>query len=937
MLMVFSAETPIGVAQQIDYERDIQPLLAEKCAACHGALRQESGLRLDHGELIRQGGDSGSIIESDDATGSILIERVSTNDISMRMPPENEGQPLSSEQIAALVAWLKAGALSPADEPMPVDPAEHWAWDVPRRVELPRLESSDASPGEEATDWSHNPIDAFIYAKLRDHQLSPVEIAEPRIRLRRLYFDLTGLPPSPDAQRRFEADPSPEAWARTVDALLEDPAHGERWARHWMDVWRYSDWDGYKDQIRGSQRHIWRWRDWIVESLNADKGYDQMVVEMLAGDEFAPSDPDTVRATGFLARNFHHSNRNIWLDATVEHTAKAFLGMTINCARCHDHKYDPISQKEYYAFRAIFEPHQVRTERLEGQPDVAKDGLARVFDGQPDAPTYLYVGGNEKHPDKEHPLAPATPEIIDLGFEVAPVALPPEAVFPAIREFVKREDLSAANQRLAKAQAEWNKLSEQSDAPNFELRVARQGVLAAEASLRSLEARWAADTARYRNVSSGGLSEGSVEFEAVKSEALSAEHLAGIEQAKLQLLNAQQALAEAEKAHSENSALGRDTAASESPDAEKKPAESEKETLAAVAAARKAVDEAQQKLEDAEKPRETSDYSSVGTAYPSSSTGRRLALGRWITHPENPLTARVAVNYLWMHHFGEPLVENVFDFGLRSAEPQHRALLDWLAVELIDHGWSMKHMHRLIATSRAYQLASYSADEELLANNRALDPDNRLLWRANVQRLDAEVIRDSLLQVAGNLDKTLGGPDIDYADGEKVWRRSLYFRHAYEKQMTMLVIFDAAGPTECYRRSESIIPQQALALANSPLAFDQARHLAAKLWSAGSPNGVGSTQPVQGGTLAGTGSQSEETILRDAFEILLGRPCTPEELSACEQFLRQQSTLLSNPENLTQLPGMSSGQTQAAKDAKQRARENLVHALMNHNDFVTVR
>ena len=279
----------------------------------------------------------------------------------------------------------KAERIHRRDEQVPPRPNEHWAWTLP--VQL--------LPSAQLDGWERNPIDAFVSSKLREKGLVQNAIAEPRIRLRRLYFDLIGLPPSPQALRAFEADPSDAAWSQHVETLLENPAHGERWARHWMDVWRYSDWYGYKNAVRGSQRHIWRWRDWIVESLNADKGYDRMIVEMLAGDEIAGEDVDVLPATGFLVRNYHHSNRDIWLDATVEHTAKAFLGLTINCARCHDHKYDPISQQDYYAFRAIFEPHNVRTERLPGQRNTVLDGLVRVF-GRQARGAYISLSGRQR-------------------------------------------------------------------------------------------------------------------------------------------------------------------------------------------------------------------------------------------------------------------------------------------------------------------------------------------------------------------------------------------------------------------------------------------------------------------------------------------------------------------------------------------------------------
>ena len=224
------------------------------------------------------------------------------------------------------------------------------------------------------------------------------------------------------------------------------------WARHWMDVWRYSDWYGYKEQIRNSAKHIWRWRDWIVESLNADKGYDRMATEMLAGDELAPGDPDTLRATGFLVRNWFLYNRDVWLESTVEHTAKAFLGATMNCCKCHDHKFDPISQAEYFHFRAIFEPHDVYTDRVPGETDVAKDGLARICDLKPDAPTYLFERGDAASPNKEQSLGPGTPECFGGEMKIKSVNLPTMAFYPALQQFAIDDERKQAMGRVGAAE-----------------------------------------------------------------------------------------------------------------------------------------------------------------------------------------------------------------------------------------------------------------------------------------------------------------------------------------------------------------------------------------------------------------------------------------------------------------------------------------------------
>src|SRR5262249_23145443 len=269
-----------------------------------------------------------------------------------------------------------------------------YAWRPFEKVRRPPL------PQVRNAAWERNPIDAFLAAEHERHGLEPRPEASKPVLLRRVYLDLIGLPPTTAELHAFLDDRSPDAYEKVVDRLLARPRSGERWGRHWMDVWRYSDWAGYGAEVRDSQKHIWRWRDWVIESLNADKGYDRMVQEMLAADELAPGDADAARATGFLVRNWYLFNRNVWLDRAGEHTGRACLGVTLNCARCHDHFFDPFTQKEYTAFRAVFEPHDVRTDRVPGVVDVNRDGLVRVYDKNPDAPTYLFLRGDEANPDK---------------------------------------------------------------------------------------------------------------------------------------------------------------------------------------------------------------------------------------------------------------------------------------------------------------------------------------------------------------------------------------------------------------------------------------------------------------------------------------------------------------------------------------------------------
>jgi hypothetical protein len=619
---------------------------------------------------------------------------------------------------------------------------DHWAFQPIVPVSIPKV--SDGG-------WGRNPIDAFIAAGLAAKSLTPTAPADRALLLRRVSIDLVGLPPTREELQAFLADQSPDAYEKVVERLLASPRYGERWARHWMDIWRYSEADGRKAKadIWWSSAHLWRWRDWIIESLNRDVGYDRMIKEMLAGDE-SPTDAGSLAATGFLVRNWFKLDRNVWLNNTVDHTAKAFLGISIGCARCHNHKYDPISQKEYYQFRAFFETHDVRADPLPGAADQKADQIVHACDSRPQEPTWLLHRGDPKSPDKRTPLLPGTPAALGAP---APAAAPVAA---------------------------------------------------------------------------------------------------------------------------------------------------------------------------------------------TKSTGRRTALARWITDRRNPLTARVAVNHIWARHFGRPLVENLTDFGVRTPAPRNQALLDWLANEFMDRGWSIKALHRLMVNSATYRMRSSSLGAP--AANAAIDPENDCYWRMNSRRMEAEVIRDSLLHLGGVLDTTVGGPPLDHSRGDVTSRRSLYYRYSREDKLEFLTAFDAAGVEECYRRQQSIVPQQALALTNSSFVRDQARRIARRLQADPSLNG------------------SDDEFISAAFEWLIGRQPQAAEVAECARFLKEQTRLLSNPAVLTgyppqppppppdpevlkRVPGLPLVLGKAielatiapATDPAALARELLIHALLNHNDFITVR
>ena len=1049
-------ETVKGEAGDRLFVEKVRPVLETTCFACHGGKLKQAGLSMATRELLLRGSDNGPVIVPGDARGSLLVKKIK-HEHDPGMP--YQGQKLSDQVIAEIIAWIDAGA--PYDRPLANVGSEqantqrpgrdHWAFKQPQRAPIPVVKNKS---------WVRNPIDAFVAAEQEKRGLKPVPQADKGVLLRRVYLDLIGLPPSLEEMRAFLADRSPDAYEKVVNRLLESPRYGERWGRHWMDVWRYSDWYGFGEEVRNSQPQIWNWRDWIIESLNQDKGYDQMVVEMLAGDEIAPTDPKTLRATGYLARNWYRFNRHVWLQDLVEHTANGFLAITLKCARCHDHKFDPIAQEEYYRFRAFFESYDVRMDRVPGQPDLREDhgiftkGLPRAYDAEPREATtvtpflpaiyketYRFIRGDEKNPDKEHPLSPGVPEILGThGIQIQPVNLPIEAAYPDFRPFVHRDLLAQARSQIEKSQLRLAKANQDlvsarnraAGMPVPAKEIPAQGISAAspvlnstlspsqQVSARSAEAPGSGSAISFEkeikpllekncsachnsnndksglvletveSILQGGNINGPSIIARKSSESPLIQYLRGEKtprmpfgasplsdqqigliarwidqlpeeepQLALQRAEATAALAqkELESAEAYLPALEARIAADKAKYAEPPAANAEALAQTARRAEREAnllkgqenLLRAQQKLtealrtnnpsdEKAEKNREKKveaarkqlegataalaqpgeSYSALGKLYPRSSTGRRLALARWIANKQNLLTARVAVNHIWLRHFGKALVPTVANFGRNGRPPTHPELLDWLANEFMDKNWSMKSLHRLMVTSSTYRMASSAPEPK--SRNAAIDPDNRYLWRMNPHRMEAEVVRDSLLQIAGQLDPTMGGPEVDEKEGQTSRRRSIYFRHTPDSQMVFLKVFDSASPTDCYERNESVVPQQALAMSNSSLSYSEARRLARNI-----------SQGFK------TPDSEDSEFVAAAFERILSRPPSTQELSESVTFIHDQGELFRSPEKLTAFQAGKPGEVLPSDDPLLRARESLVHALFNHNDFVTIR
>jgi mono/diheme cytochrome c family protein len=850
----------------VDYQKQIKPVFQARCYACHGVLKQKGGLRLDTAAMAIRGGSEPAVVPGN-ADASPLFDRVSAEAGDLdRMPPE--GEPLKPAEVEAIRDWIAQGAKFPADEKPERDPRDHWAFRTPSRPTVPSVEHPE---------WVKNPIDAFIAARHGERGLTPQPPADRRVWLRRVSLDLIGLPPTRDEQDAFIADDKEGAVDRVVNRLLDSLQYGERWGRHWMDIWRYSDWWGLGAEVRNSQKHVWHWRDWIIESINLDKGYDQMLREMLAADELYPDNLDKLRASGFLARQYFKFNRTTWLDETIEHTSKAMLGLTINCAKCHDHKYDPLSQVEYYRMRAIFEPYQIRTDMVPGEPDIEKDGIPRAFDCNPDVRTFLHIRGDERRPDEGRVIDPGFPGFLTpVAPKIEPVLLPIEAYQPGLRPFVQEAHLRAADHRIAEAR----KVLEAISGGPAEIRRAEKALASAEADRASVEARAAADRASHQQPPPDQLP-------ALIAEAVRLEKVAAA------------AKADEEASRAEVELLGADPktkdAAVKKVEAARAALESARKALATPGESYRSLPGSRKTLES---NLETED--SRNRPFPKVSTGRRAALARWITDPKHPLPARVAVNHLWARHFGRPLVPTVFDFGRKGTPPTHPELLDWLAVEFVEHGWSMKHIHRLIVTSNTYRMTSSNAGAS--DRDRTIDPENAHYWRMNPTRMESEVVRDSLLHLSGELNLTQGGPSIPVAD-ESSKRRSLYFVHSHNEHQRFLSTFDDASVLECYRRADSIVPQQALALENSPLATSAAEKIERRL---------GAANP----------KASQRDFLRAAYLTVL----------AVEPSEAEQAIVFDVLARLTEISRQA-----GRPDPSGRARMAMIHALLNHNDFLTIR
>jgi mono/diheme cytochrome c family protein len=763
-------------ADHDDLAKQAYAILKANCFECHGAPKR-GGLDMRTPDSLAAGGAKGKVIVPHEPDKSRLYLNA-MQEGEVKMPPAPRAK-LSEADLETLRAWIEAGgslegveeavgAAKSAEEmrkseERPIKPEErqYWAFKPAVRAPIPQ----PRTPG-----WNTNPIDAFLASAMEAKGLKPSGPADRRTLIRRAYFDVTGLPPTPEQVEAFVNDKSPAAWEKVVDSLLASPAYGERWARHWMDLVRYADSEGF--EFDNDRPQMYRYRDYLIEAFNTDKPYDQFIKEQLAGDEYLPGEPDSherqnaLIATGFLRLGpSGGGNRQDALDDLVSTTSLTFMGLTVGCARCHNHKFDPIPQKDYYRIQSIFVPtsevsyplaptadvdaNRAESQRIQNLQRPLQDEKRKI-----EAPYQQMI--------LEREIA-KLPEYMQIAWRTPPA---------------QRTD----GQKLTVTQIERTVTT--SDTTRK---------LVTEADLVALMP----DDVKAKHAEVKG-------------------KIAALDKQRPRPLPAALAIGERGRVPPKSYFLYRGSADSQG--SEMTPG------VLSVAS--------EEEWTFPEAPPE------------AKSSWRRRGLAEWLVSKGNPLTARVMVNRLWQHHFGEGIARNPGNLGKMGERPSHPELLDWLALEFVDRGWSLKAIHKLMLTSQAYQMASID-----MPANVAIDPENRMFWRAPRVRLEAEIIRDGIMATSGALDRTIGGPSIfPYIDPDlfaessrrtwrgrpdddpTTWRRSIYVFLKRGIRYPMFETFDQPNlVNSADRRNRTTIAPQALILMNNGMVLTQAKVFAARV------------------------------------------------------------------------------------------------------------
>ncbi|HSI65484.1 MAG TPA: PSD1 and planctomycete cytochrome C domain-containing protein, partial [Candidatus Saccharimonadia bacterium] len=865
--------------EEVDFfEKRIRPVLVEQCYECHSEGKKvKGGLIMDHREAMLIGGDSGPSLVPGDPDKSKIIEAIRYKNRDMQMPPKNQ---LTAEQIRDLEKWVAMGAPDPREPKKSVTMA-------PAKLGMSTEEgrkfwsfaplSEPAKPAVKNTAWVQTPVDAFILQSLEKSGLSPAPPADKRTLIRRATFDLTGLPPTPKEVVDFLADESPDAFNRVIERLLASPQYGERWARHWLDVARYADSNGLDENV--ALGHAWRYRDYVVRAFNEDKPYDQFLIEQLAGDLLPTHDvtsrEDALTATAFLSLgakvlaepDVRKLEMDI-IDDQLDTLGKAFMGMTIGCARCHDHKFDPFSQEDYYAMAAIFRStksladekmgaikfwyeHSLATpadlEAKKKHEDDVKAQRAKITKYNSDTRTALKADLQRQAAD----------------YLAASVELPDDPDFKEVEAVAAKHGLRArylltCRQYLARATEseffeKWNAFAKAGDTDGARKHYGKlfSDATKALAAAKKKDPKAVKPTEPECVAAHDALNDaaGFLVMPDKDAHAFDQTMLADVEQMQSALMEME------DKTPDPPSLMGvADGAVTR--------------TLpihirGSYLTLGKEIERGFPKVMR---------VSFTKPVFPAKQSGR-LELARWMASTEHPLTARVMANRIWRWHFGRGIVGTPDNFGILGDKPSHPALLDWLARNFMENGWSVKDMHRVLMKSSVYQMASMhpSAGQPSSSPDPALvDPENKLLWRANLQRLEAEQIRDALLASSGSLSLEMGGKTVPLRNREFVFnhtskdattyespRRALYLPIIRNNLYDLLEQFDFPDPTmPTGSRNATVVAPQALIMLNSPLAMKSAEKLATKLLEQNS---------------------SDTVRVQSAYEALYARTATPQE------------------------------------------------------------
>lgn len=900
-------------AEPVDFARDIKPVFAKHCLSCHGADKQEGGLRLDQSVSGLKGGDNfGQAILPGKGEDSPLFQFIARDDADLKMPPR--GPRLLAREQEVIRLWIDQGAKWPAetDDDPAVDPTQkHWSLQPVQRPALP------TGPGITPQTGA---IDAFLLEKLAEKELSFSPRAERATLIRRLYFVMLGLPPTPAEVAVFVENGSPTAWAELVDRVLASPRYGERWAQHWLDLVRFGETNGF--ETNRERTTAWPYRDYVIDAFNSDKPYDQFVREQVAGDALGVD-----VATGFLVAgpydlvksqdiNLTLMQRQDELGDIINTTGTTFLGLTIGCARCHNHKFDPISQKDYYALQAVFAgvqhgdrtlaPSPLQAERLAelqaqavelaralrpyrvlAQPQALKVGEARRWRAAPRAQINV---------DQIAPIPAKIVRFTVLETNGAEPCLDELAIFSDEQNIGLASAGAVARCSSALPGYPIHKLAHINDGHigNSHSWISNEPgtgwieiELPAVRTIDSIE--WGRDQqgkfpdrvpTKYRidvAVTPGEWTTVASSEDRLPFGTAAAEHPRHRFEGQYDWEHAP--VAEAEQGQRLVEQLERVQSSIAQLTATRAVYTGKFETPAVIHRLFRGDPLAPKEVVG---PETITVLGSLGLAEQAPEQARRVALANWLAQPENPLTARVWVNRLWQFHFGRGLVETPSDFGKAGIAPTHPELLDWLASELIQHGWSTKQMHRLILLSQAWQ-----QDSRPQAAGLARDGAGQLLWRFTPRRLEAEAIHDHMLAVSGVLNLTMGGPgydgfEVQYENvrhyfpkqtfGPADYRRMIYMTKVRMEKEATFGAFDCPDASQVVpRRSQSTTPLQALNLLNSPYVRHQAELLTQRLEQA----------PT---------TTTQEQV-QTAYRLCYGRAATPQEVQLATEFIAAEGLL----------------------------------------------